>query len=113
MTILIRNSPVHIYKGPLPTYGINEFNPQTMTRVYSYYCIYFTTQEDASVSVYKSHKRNMIKHPQEKCSVNFCAKSKETYYWLKYTKVKMLTLVLKPNIYFSRGKKTNQEIWMS
>ena len=83
MTILIRNSPAHIYKGPLPTYGINEFNPQTMTRVYSYYCIYFTAQEDASVSVYKSHKRNMIKHPQEKCSVNFCAKSKETDYWLK------------------------------
>ena len=113
MTILIRNSPVHIYKGTLPTYGINEFNPQTMTRVYSYYCIYFTTQKDARVSVYKSHKRNMIKHPQEKCSVNFCAKSKETYYWLKYTKVKTLTLVLKPNIYFSRGKKTNQVIWMS
>ena len=113
MTILIRNSPAHIYKGPIPTYGINEFNPQAMTRVYSYYSIYFKTQEDASVSVYKSHKRNMIKHPQEKCSVNFCAKSKETYYWLKYTKLKMLTLVLKPNIYFSRGKKTNQVIWMS
>ena len=113
MTILIRNSPVHIYKGPLLTYEINEFNPQTMTRVYSYYCIYFTTQNDARVSVYKSQKRNMIKHPQEKCSGNFYAKSKETYYWLKYTKVKMLTLVLKPNIYFSRGKKTNQVIWIS
>ena len=46
------------------------------------------------VSVYKSQKRNVIKHPQEKCCVNFCAKSKETYYWLKYTKAKMLTLVL-------------------
>ena len=110
MTILIRNSPAHIYKGPLSTYGINEFNPQTMSRVYSYYCIYFTTQKDARVSVYKSHKRNMIKHRQEKWSVNLCAEIKETYYWLKYTKVKMLTLVLKPNIYFSRGKKTNQVI---
>ena len=113
MTILIPNFPAHINKDPLPSYEINEFNPQTMTRVSSYYCIYFTTQEDASVSVYKSHKRNMIKHPPEKCSVNLCAKSTETYYWLKYTKVKMLALVLKPNKYFSRGKKTNQVIWMS
>ena len=113
MTILKRNSPAYISRSPLPTQEINEFTFQAMTRVYSYYCIYFTSQIDAMVSVYKSHKRNVIKHPQEKCSVNFYAKSKETYYWLKYTKAKMLTLVLKPNIYFSRGKKTNQFIWMS
>ena len=96
MTILIRNSPVHFYKGPLLTHEINESNSQTMTRVYSYYYIYFITQKDARVSVYKSHKRNVIKHPQEKCSVKFCAKSKGTYYWLKCTKAKMLTLVSNP-----------------
>ena len=94
MTILKRNSQVYISKGPLRTQEINEFNPETMTRVYSYFYIYFTTQKDARVFVYKSNKRNVIKHSQEKCSVKFCAKSKEIYYWLKYTKAKMLTLVL-------------------
>ena len=77
MTILIRNSPVQIYKGPLPTYGINEINPQTMTSVYSYYCIYFTTPKDARVSVYESHKRNMIKHPQDNAPETFMRKAKK------------------------------------
>ena len=36
-----------------------------MTRVYRYYCIYFTTPQDSRVSVYKS-RRNMILHSQEK-----------------------------------------------
>ena len=31
-----------------------------MTRVYSYFCKYITTQKYARVSVYKSHKRNVI-----------------------------------------------------
>ena len=112
MTILIRNSPVHFNKDPLLTHEINEFHPQTMTRVYSYYR-YFTTQNDSRVSVYKSHKRNVIKHPQEKYSVSFCAKSKKNLLLAKIYEAKMLTLLLKPNIYFSRGKKTNQLIWMS
>ena len=77
MTFLIRNSPVHIYIGPLLTYEINEFNPQTMTIVYSYYCIYFTTQKDARVSVYKSQKRNMIKHPQDNAPETFMRKAKK------------------------------------
>ena len=60
MTILKRNSQVYISKGHLRTQEINEFNPQTMTRVYSYFYIYFTTQKDARVFVYKSNKRNVI-----------------------------------------------------
>ena len=36
-----------------------------MTRVYWYSCIYFTTQKDCRVSIYKSDKRNVIKHPRE------------------------------------------------
>ena len=66
MTILIRNFPAHINKDPPPTYEINDINPQTMTRVSSYYCIFFTTHKDASVSVYKSHKRNIIKPSSRK-----------------------------------------------
>ena len=104
MTILTRNSPVHFYKGPLLTHEINEFHPQTMTRVYSYYCIYFTTQKDARVSVYKSHKRNVIKHPQEKCSVNFCAKSKETYLLAKIYESKNVNVGIKTQHIFQSWK---------
>ena len=86
MTILIRNSPVHIYKGPLPTHEINESNPQTMTRVNSYYCTYFTTQKDARVSVYKSHK-----------------KSKETLLLAKRYESKNINVgIIKSYKYFSR-----------
>ena len=105
MTIITGNSPVHIYKGPLPTHEINEFHPQTITRVYSYYCIYFTTQKDVRVSVYKSLKRNVIyKHPQEKCSVNFCAKSKENFLLPKIYESKNVNVGIKTQHIFQSWK---------
>ena len=56
MSILFRDSPVLLPKGPLRTHGINEklphtmnwvFEkfPQTMNSVYSYYYIDFITQK--------------------------------------------------------------------
>ena len=117
MTILIHNSRVHVYKGPLPTHETNEYHPQTVTRFDLYNLIYFTTRKvtlwirNYRGTVYKSHKRNEINH-QEKCSENFCAKSKENLLLVKIYGSKNVNLGIEIQN-FSRGKKTNQLILMS
>ena len=82
MTILIRNFPVHIYKDPLPTREMNLILRQWLesTRTTVYDSQHKTTP---GCPFYKSHKRNVVKRPQEKCSVSFYVKSKENLLLVK------------------------------
>ena len=69
MTILVKDSQLHVYKGPLPH--------ETKSLLVLLYIFHNTKR---LVANYKSDKRNVIKDPQEKCSVNFCVKTKEKLY---------------------------------
>ena len=70
---------------------------------------------NSNVPVYQSHhRRNVMIHPQEKCSVHFCTKSEENLLLPKVFESKKIHVGIKSHqLYFSFWKKINQLIWMS
>merc|ERR1711872_60644 len=70
---------------------------------------------NSNVPVYQSHhKRIVIIHPQDKCSVHFSTKNKEYFLLPKiYESKKVHVGIETHHIYFSCWERTYQLIWIS
>ena len=70
---------------------------------------------NSKVPVYQCHhKRIVIIHPQDKCSVHFSTKNKEYLLLPKVYESKKVHVGIETHqIYFSCWKRTNQLIWIS
>ena len=114
MSILVLVCWVHIWAYPLRTHEtkwiFSSYHGEILLVLL--YTFHFTKNDfvihNSKVPVYQSHhKRNVIIHPQEKCSVHFSSKSKENLLLPKVSQYKNVhdgietTIVLKPIKYIS------------